>query len=985
MASEPTAPSNEGSTFAEQLQKKHQEHHNVTVEDVPDEDDHPRAIVSQSENVAPSEKALGKQKAKEPNSNTPQALDTRSEELFPALGSGLKPRTPGPVSPAWGSQKPSAFANGVNGHVNGISNSSPRASTPSLTAPALAGYGRSISIPGKQKESVTFAPSQLLSRDKLKKPIPEIIRDLNKKSKATISMNHGKQGGIAFESSGPSREIVQQALKELAKQIGARQSVKIPVPASARPHIIGKQGAVVQDIIKKSGANVQVPKLDEAGGNGEDDDDLLIDISIEGDPIAAEIARREIEAIVKERTSNVNARLRDIPAEFYPFIAGPFNSSLEALHQGGDVRVKIPPYHSWSTQGPPNLDEQTQRPIFTPHPNSHIQVSGNREDVQRVKADIERQVNALRQQIGIKQLPIEKNRHQFIAGESDSIHNFLERNGCYVIIPQDTEDTEFVTLVGPRGNLDRGEAEVIELAMKMQHQLIDIARLHHKAPNGAQAHARALTDYLRQRQGIAELEKLYDSRIVLPTDSQSPVNWEIYSSDGTTSYKAKSDITNIINAHPPSRFRHIALHPFYHQHLQETLRDQLREEHGVHLVVHDGEEEPNEIVIVYEGVPQIGSHYEIPRQRPSATEIAQFEQGLRQAQQVIEALTNGRKPIESLSVNVPSEYVAKVPKFVHTEQRNLAEGELPVQFVTLGGENFIRGPSDRLTPYVDRIHAFVQSERQDELERGHIMSFAFPQKYANYLIGKRGENINKLREEFDVEIQINDGQVDLKGPPKKAAAAKARILALSKKLDEEATHHLRIQPQYHRELIGSHGSQVNRLQDRYNVRIQFPRSAHNDDDVSVANGSEAGGLRTPRSNQAPDEVIIRGPKKGADAAKEELESLLKYTQENSQTATVSVAQTQLPSLIGTGGREMDNIRQQTGAKIDVPNARDAADASGRVELKIKGSKKQVEDAKRLLQDRARVFDDSTVKIINVDKKHHRAIIGAGGKYLSHTL
>ena len=979
MASEATASTNEGSTFAEQLQKKHQEHHNVTVEEVPDEDD-PRPIVAQTENIAaPSEKALGKQRAQEPTPGKPAALDTRSEESFPALGSGMKARTPGPVSPAWGSQKSPAVSNGVNGHANGTSNTSSRASTPAFTPPAPGGYGRGINIPGKQKESVTFTPSQLLSRDKLKKPIQETLRDLNKRSKATITMNHGMQGGIVFESTGPSREIVQQALKDLAKQIGARQSVKIPVPANVRPHIIGRQGTIIQDIMKKSGANVQVPKPDEAGGHGEDDDDVLIDISIEGDPIAAEIARREIEAIIKERTSTLNTRLRDIPAEFYPFIAGPFNSSLETLHQGGDVQVKVPAYSSWSKQGPPNLDDKTQRPIFAPHPNNHIQVSGNREEVQRVKAEIERQVMALRQQIGVKQLPIERNRHQFIVGDNDSIHSFLEKNGCYVIIPQESQDTEFVTLVGPKASLDRGEAEVIELAMKMQHQLIDVARLHNKAPNGAQTHARALTDYLRQRQAIAELEKLYNSRIVLPTDSHSPVNWEVYSSDGTTSYKAKSDITNVINAHPPSRFRHVELHPFYHQHLQNNLRNQLRDEHGVNLVISEGGKEPNEIVIVYEGIPQAGSPYAIPRQRPSSDEVAEFERGLQQAQQLIEALTRGRKPIESLSVNVPTKYAEKVSKFVHSEQRNLPEGELPVQFVTLGGQSFVRGPSDRLTPHVDRIHAFVEAEKQDELERGHITSFAFPQKHANFLIGKRGENINKLREEFDVEIQINDGKVDLKGPPKKAAAAKARILALSKKLDEEATHHLKIQPQYHRELIGSRGSQVNRLQDRYNVRIQFPRSAHNDDDASVANGSETGSVKTPRNNQALDEVIIRGPKKGADAAKEELESLLKYTQETSQTASVSVAQSQLPSLIGTGGREMDNIRQQTGAKIDVPNAREAADPSGRVELKIKGSKKQVEDAKKLLLERAKVFDDSTTKVVNVDKKHHRTIIGAGGK------
>ena len=311
---------------------------------------------------------------------------------------------------------------------------------------------------------------------------------------------------------------------------------------------------------------------------------------------------------------------------------------------------------------------------------------------------------------------------------------------------------------------------------------------------------------------------------------------------------------------------------------------------------------------------------------------------------------------------------------------------LPVQFSPpssqAGVDGLLRGPQDRLDPVAEKIFAFLEAEKQDELERGFTTSFDFPQKHANYLIGKRGENINKLREEFDVDIQVNDGKVELKGPKAKADAAKSRILAMSKKLDDEATHVLKIRPQYHREMIGAKGSQVNRLQDRYNVRVQFPRSAQiTRDDESVADGaSDVGaGSKHHRSNQAPDEVVIRGPKKGADEARDELLSLLQYTIDNSHSSVVSVAQSQLPSLIGQGGREMESIREVTGAKIDVPGNREATDPSGRVELKIKGTKKQVEEAKKLLEERAKVFDDSISKLLEVDKKYHKSLIGSGGK------
>ena len=279
---------------------------------------------------------------------------------------------------------------------------------------------------------------------------------------------------------------------------------------------------------------------------------------------------------------------------------------------------------------------------------------------------------------------------------------------------------------------------------------------------------------------------------------------------------------------------------------------------------------------------------------------------------------------------------------------------------------------------------FVETEKKDELERGHVTSFEFPQKYANYLIGKKGENINKYREEFDVDIQVKDGKVDITGPKAKADAAKSKILALGKKIEDEATHVLKIKPLYHRDMIGAKGSQVNQLQKKYNVRVQFPRTAAAvDDDRSVADdASEAGSVRNRRSNQDPDEVIIRGPRKGADEARDELLNLLQWTLDNSHISNLSVAQAQLPSLIGQGGHEMESVRLQTGAQIAVPGSRESADPNGRVQIQLKGTKKQVEEAKKLLEQKIKVFDDSVTRSIDIDKKYHKALIGSGGEFFT---
>lgn len=274
-----------------------------------------------------------------------------------------------------------------------------------------------------------------------------------------------------------------------------------------------------------------------------------------------------------------------------------------------------------------------------------------------------------------------------------------------------------------------------------------------------------------------------------------------------------------------------------------------------------------------------------------------------------------------------------------------------------------------------KVKDFVAHAIEEEKERGYTISFDFPQKHANQLIGKGGSFVNELREKFDVDIQLKDGQVEVKGPKAKADAAKAHISSLGRQWADETTYTLKIDPKFHPELIGAKGTQINRLQTRYKVQIHFPRSARPTDDEQAE--SEAG-QQSARRQQALDEVSIKGPKKGADEARDEILSLFQYLQDNAHSATVSVQQSQVPSLIGQRGAGMEELRQLTGAKIDVPNSRDSADASGRVEIQIKGTASQVAKAKKLIEEKKSVFDSTVTESLDVDKKHHRALIGAGG-------
>lgn len=133
MASEvPSTAVNGGpsTSLAAMLEQQHarDEAHKATVEDVVDEDDiqHPPPSSlekDQKPDVLPQATAQAETATPAPAPNVAPkqapAFDVQSEELFPALGSGPKPKAAAAMPTTWGAKKPSAVTAAANGLPNG--------------------------------------------------------------------------------------------------------------------------------------------------------------------------------------------------------------------------------------------------------------------------------------------------------------------------------------------------------------------------------------------------------------------------------------------------------------------------------------------------------------------------------------------------------------------------------------------------------------------------------------------------------------------------------------------------------------------------------------------------------------------------------------------------------------------------------------------------------------------------------------------------
>ncbi|KAI1309293.1 putative RNA binding effector protein Scp160 [Xylaria venustula] len=967
----------EVSAAARLLQKHAQHPLQATVEDAPDDEAKPStdtaAPTDSSWAPTPSAKAAGKQPGQ-----ASTGIDTQSHEAFPELG---VPKTAAPKTnypPIWAGAK-----GGANGNANGTSwsaNGTPRTVTPTSGVATPTGVPPPMAIPGRNVETIMLPSSSLLPRAQLKRPIPDIVKDINRKSRATITMATGPGGQLKFEASGP-QDKAQQALRDLVSQIGRKETATISIPQSTRAHIIGKQGATIKSIQEKSGARIQMPKVNEAGSNTDDDDDAMIDVVIEGNTHTAALARQLIEKIVGERSANASTKLKSIPAEFYPFISGPNNSLAQALEAEHGVQIRVPPHLSWASRVP-QLPVSGKPLTFTPasHDN-HIQLAGERTAVQAARAAIERRVQELQNQLHMDQVDIRQGAHQFIIGERGiPSDEFFADTNCVVILPSEP-GVDTVTVVGWPDDVSNGLEKAMELATQVHTSVFNVAKHHSHAPGGEAVYSRDLARYLRQRKEIERLESLYKININTPYASGINSPWELYAREGKNALKAQKEMSSIVNSHPPSRLASIPVDPFFHSYLRSDIRPKVQDSFGVHMVIPDGSDAELPVLLVYEG-PEVGeSAYEVPQKTPTASELRTFQQGLLDARQHILDLINKQEKIETATLEVPFKFQEKLRKFIKKEQDTTARatGDIPVRVSVKGTTVTMRGPTSSVKSLAEKSTAFVEQEKEDEKERGFTLKFEFPQKFANHLIGKAGSHINELREKFDVDIQVQNGEVELKGPKAKAERAKAHINSLGRQWADETTHSLKIDPKFHRELIGAQGSQILRLQNRYGVHINFPKTTKpGKDDESVADAASETGK--PRRQQNPDEVTVRGPKKGADAARDEIFSLYQYLQEHAFTETIAVQQRQLPSLIGSGGAAMDELRQTTGARVDIPNDRnEAPDAI--VEITIRGSKQQVNSAKKILEEKKAIFDDTISKTIEVDRKWHKILIGPGGSTL----
>jgi len=246
------------------------------------------------------------------------------------------------------------------------------------------------------------------------------------------------------------------------------------------------------------------------------------------------------------------------------------------------------------------------------------------------------------------------------------------------------------------------------------------------------------------------------------------------------------------------------------------------------------------------------------------------------------------------------------------------------------------------------------------------MSFAeisIDAKYHKHIIGKGGCNVNKIKQNREVTINIPDEThgsaiIRVEGNKQGVEEAKAELEEMVNKMKNEKEKDLIVENRFHRQLIGPKGENIQKIRDDYSsVQISFP-------DLGVKS----------------DIVKLRGPKEDVDQCSKTLTKLYKDLLESNYQLKLPIFKQFHKFIIGKGGTTIRQIRQDTNTRVDLPASGSDSDI-----IVLTGKKEDVLKAQAKIQQIQSEQADVVTCDIIIPAKIHNTIIGAGGKLISHKI
>ncbi|KAL7753942.1 hypothetical protein RI367_000874 [Sorochytrium milnesiophthora] len=954
-----------------------------------------------------------------------------SEEAFPALSSA---GTRAPVLSAWSNRPAMAATKPVVPAKSQLAfdvlvahmenDMVPRPSAP----PALQKVLKSVMTRTKTQLSFNAKPTLVTflirgAKDQCESAKREIIASVAKKITATIAIPVSMRG------------VVVGAKGKNVKALQEKTMTRITLPP--------------QDPNAAEAEAKQERPFDDFNNDEDEEEEVpTVDITVSGDVQGVELVRKEINAIVGEKMSKAKARLPSsrIPATFYPLIRGARDSRLNELQNKLEVKINIPPIYTSSEERENDTTNGTD--AKKPPPYDGLIITGDREKVRAAVEHIETLVEEMSRTTKSLQVSIPKRQRKFLIGPKGAhLQELLETTGCFVTLPKPTDATDNVTVHGPQKALVEALQFVIAKANSTATADLDLTTL---VANKDHEAALVLLKILatKERANVRAIETQTNAQIFFPRQnvqtaggSNDDVTLEINAKSDQDAAAARAKLVDLVTSRGAMYYSTIVLPIELHKHPRiRNAVTKLREQPPI--AVPKGGKAPV-IDVLY---PSVNDDHE-------NLLVLMFDPNDKKAnKKTAKAFDDRAQAVLAQASKEAADFVTETivinPKFHRhiigpkgaTLQKIIADNNTSnvqmsvrigssVNRMTRAAEQdgdaaaaaakvasrqpieddqvVVKGAKTEVQAAIAQIKALVEEIKHNEIMSGFTSEVPVPARFTSFIVGKNGSNIQKLLETpgiVKVEVESKPSQaapagkdkeqtvkVSLQGTKKAIEDVKNQILERVAQLADATVQNVSIPFEYHRYIIGQGGRFVKRLEDKYSVRIHFPKD--------TPAGSEEQEQEEPvREKQDLNTIVIKGGKKGVEAAKAEIIELYDYEAHHGHRAVISIPVPCIPLLIGKQGARISQLKQYTNTRIDMP-ARQTGDDAGRAadedaEVTIEGSQADIKKCKAIISHLVHHFGsaaghtgagDWVTETLAVPRQYHRRLIGAGGQAIRELL
>ncbi|KAH7913169.1 hypothetical protein BJ138DRAFT_1171481 [Hygrophoropsis aurantiaca] len=878
-----------------------------------------------------------------PRTRAAPDIDTDSHSAFPSLAPSA-PAANGPAKSAWGA------------------NAGPRIKAAVKTTPVISDTFTLSAIelppPGRDGKVVSLGDvmKQVMAKHKVK-----LEASANQRTRQTT-----------FHMKSESQKELDKAKRSLLAMLSPTVTLTLNAPASTIAAIIGPKGATLKQVRDQTGVRVDIPRKDAAApanghANGtpngsaspvgdDEEDEITVPITLTGPQPLAYEAQALLNDIISARTSRTTQRVRDIPVHILPFVTARRAVFLEAA-QGGDVNLAL------------NAADR------------EITVSGDREAVVRVIESIKGTIEAFKAGITSVKLSLPKRQHRLLSGKA--VDEIIAKSKCSVVVANDSSDD--VVVWGKAEDLPAGLGVVMEKANSQY--------IHEFPLPGPIALSKQLLTYMT-RIGYPKTLSTAHPGVSVFTPSPAFVAQATVLNIDIVGEKPNVDavvrevsglIGKLIGA-----TKEVSIDWLVHRIIMGKNAKKLKqfhEAHNVQVFFPPETAEQSAVLLVYDPLS--------PSASPSPLEK---EKHLDEVSQELLKLAKDAADVKSETIAVEKQWHEAVLGKGRTTL-NAIIGEDTTLSIKVGAEVgdassqdviLVRGATADVDRAVKEITRVVEDAKNDAIVSSYSTEFDIDREYVGRIVGAQGAGVNKLRDVLGVKVDVSDDNdekdkevvkkkkaahqkstVKITGRKENVEEAKQRILAQVERLADETSEILKIHNQYHASLIGQSGKYAIRLEEKYSVKITFPRQS-----------AENGEGKT-REQLKSDEVLIKGGKKGVAGAKSELMDAVEFEKESNNVLKFTVPTRSVARILGKGGASINEIKDDTGAQIDVDKAGD--DTGAVTQITVRGTKKGINAAKAAIMAVSDQVGEETTATLTIETKYHRTIIGAGGQGLKELI